>query len=401
MIFNREIRSIITPADKSFLEFFGIEVASDAKGKNALKIATVYACFRILTESVGKIPIKIYKDKKEADHYLNVLLKRKPNPFMTSFNFWSCMEFQRNLRGNAYAYIETRGSKVIALHPIDPTKVTIYIDTIGLTTKAIWYIVDVGNGEYRKVPYDEMLHFKSMSADGIEGIAPLDYLREILENGKSSQSYINKFYKNGMQTKGIIQYVGDLNSEAEKTFRSKFEQMSNGLDNAHRVSLLPIGYQYQPIAQKLVDAQFLENTKLTIQEISSAFGVKLHQINNLERATHSNIEQQQNEFYVDTMQPVLTMYEQEVTSKLLLDKDLEKGFYSKFNIDVILRTDLKTRYEAYRTGIQSGFLLPNEAREKEEMESQDGAGDLVVNGNMIKLKDVGKQYGLKGGENIE
>lgn len=397
MLFRREKRDGFSLTDKTLLDFLGIEISSNVNGKNALKIATVFACFRILTENIGKIPIRIYKDKKSTEHSLAKILKYKPNPFMTAINFWKCIEFQRNLEGNAYAYIDI-GSKgeILGLYPIDPTKVTIYIDTDGIKSKSLWYIVNTGE-ERRKVHYEQMLHFKGMTADGIEGIAPLKYLKEVFETGKSAQSYENKFYKNGMQTKGLIQYVGDLNSKAEENFRNKFEQMSNGLDNAHRVALLPIGYQYQAISQSLADAQFLDNKKLTIQEIASSFGVKMHQINNLERSTFSNMEQQQQEFYVDTLQPILTMYEQEMASKLLNDIEIEQDYYFKFNIDVILRSDIKTRYEAYRTGIQSGFLTPNEARAKEDMEAKDGADDLIVNGNIMKLEQAGIQY-MKGDE---
>jgi HK97 family phage portal protein len=397
LIFRRENRDSYSLADKTLLDFLGIEVESNVNGKNALKIATVYACFRILTENIGKIPIKIYQNKQPTNHYLGKLLKYKPNPYMTAINFWKSIEFQRNLTGNGYAYIDmdSRG-RILGLYPLDSSKVEPYIDKQGLKIKDFWYVVNTGR-ELRKVHHEQMLHFKGLTENGLLGISPLDYLKEIFENGKAAQSYTNKFYKNGMQTKGIIQYVGDLSPKAEENFRNKFEQMANGLENAHRISLLPIGYQYQSISQKLADAQFLENNKMTIQEIASAFGVKMHQINNLERSTFNNMEQQQQEFYIDTLQPILTMYEQELISKLLLDSEIEKDYFLKFNIDVILRSDIKTRYEAYRTGIQSGFLTPNEARAKEDQEPQEGGDELIVNGNMMKLIQAGIQY-MKGGE---
>src|SRR5690606_1029781 len=114
-----------------------------------------------------------------------------------------------------------------------------------------------------------------------------------------------------------------------------------GLKNANRVSLLPVGYQYQPLSLKMTDAQFLENTELTIRQIAAAFGVKMHQLNELSRATHTNVEYQQREFYVDTLMDILTGYEQELSYKLFTDEELNEGYYIKFNVDAILRADQK------------------------------------------------------------
>ena len=142
----------------------------------------------------------------------------------------------------------------------------------------------------------------------------------------------------------------------------------------------------------------LENTELTIRQIAAAFGVKMHQLNELSRATHTNIEEQQREFYVDTLMDILTGYEQELTYKLFTQQELEAGYYVKFNVNAILRADPKTRYEGYRIAIQSGFMTPNEVRELEEMEPLEGGDRLLVNGNMMPVELAGVQYAKKGGE---
>jgi HK97 family phage portal protein len=400
-------REVIDLQDRRLLELLGINIDEiDVSGKNALKEATVYACIRILAEAVAKLPIKIYKDtngiKKATDHYLYNILKLRPNPYMSSEAFFKCMETQRNIYGNSYANIEfdDRG-KVKAIWPIAASKVEIFLDNKELfdSSNRMWYVVNLGNEKVKLKP-DEILHFKGMTFDGITGITPITYLKSLIQNASSGTDYINKFYQNGMQTKGIIQYVGDLDKKAEETFRAKFEQMSNGLKNAHRVSLLPLGYQFQPISLSMADAQFLENNELTIRQIAAAFGIKMHQLNDLDRATHTNIEEQQRQFYVDTLMANLTMYEQEMTYKLLLNSELSEGYYCKFNVDALTRADIKTRYEAYRVAIQGGILTPNEVRAMEERKAEEGGDQLLVNGNMMPISMAGKQY-EKGGGDIE
>lgn len=406
--------------DRRLLEMLGLDVPPgeiNVKGWNALKIDTVYACVRVLSDAISKLPLKTYQEdeqgvQKSVDHYLYPLLKLRPNPYMSASDFWKCIEAQRAF-GNAYANIEfdQKTGRVKALWPIDTARVSVVIDDANIVSGQVanvtgsrtnlWYEIDVGQGEKRKIPAHDMLHFKgSVTINGLVGARPLDYLKLTVENAAASANFINNFFKQGLQVKGLIQYTGNMDENAKRVFREQFESMSSGLKNSHRISLLPIGYSYVPMAMNMADAQFLENTQLTIRQIANAFGVKMHQLNDLSQGTYSNVEQQQLAFYSDTQQPILAGYEQELTYKLFTDRELAAGYYAKFNVDSILRTDLKTRYEAYRTGIQGGFLAPNEARKREDMPPLPGGDRLYANGNFIPLDMAGQQY-TKGGEKAE
>jgi HK97 family phage portal protein len=228
-------------------------------------------------------------------------------------------------------------------------------------------------------------------------MSTIETLKSSIENAKAAGQFLNNSYKNGMQTAGIINYVGDLSPKAEQTFRDNFEQMSSGLKNANRVSLLPIGYQYQPMALKLTDALFLENTRFTLQQLTAAFGIKPHQVNDQSKTSYASSSEANREFYTDTLLSILTEYEQELTYKLFLPQELQQGYYVKFNTDVILRGDPKTRYETYAAGVQNGFLTPNEARKLEELPPQPGGDVLMANGNYVPLTQVGAAY-EKGGK---
>lgn len=375
----------------------------DIRGSKSLKEVTVYTCVKILAETLGKLPLKIYQDsggiRKATDHYLYPLLKLRPNPYMTAIDFWKCLEVQRNIHGNAYAWIDfDRMGKILGFYPFDSTRMQIYVDDVGLLSskQAVWYVfTDLQGGQY-KLQSDEILHFKGLSSNGIAGMSTVETLKGSIENAKAAGQFLNNSYKNGMQTAGIINYVGDLSPAAENTFREKFEQMSSGLKNANRVSLLPIGYQYQSLALKLTDAQFLENTRFTLQQLTAAFGIKPHQVNDQSKTSYASTSEANREFYTDTLLSILTEYEQELTYKLFLPSEITNGYFVKFNADVILRGDLKTRYESYAQGIQNGFLMPNEARAMEEMESALGGDQLIVNGNFVPLTKAGAAY-KKGG----
>lgn len=409
MIFRRDIKAQATDIGglQSLAEWLGLNVDDlNVKGEKALKEITVFTCIKILADTLSKLPFRIYQDnngiKKATDHYLYSLLKLRPNPYMSAANFWNCLETQRNVHGNSYAWIDAdRRGKIIGLYPLKSNNVAIYVDDVGLlnSDNKIWYVVTDNLGKQYKLKSDELLHFRGFTTDGITGLTPVEMLKKTIENAKSASMFLNNSYKNGMQTKGIIQYIGEMSKGAKKTFVENFEDMSNGLKNANKVSMLPIGYQFQPISLKMTDAQFLENTQLTIRQLTAAFGIKLHQVNDLQKASYASTSEANREFYVDTLMSILNMYEQELTYKLFLSQEIIEGIYGKFNADIILRGDKKTRYETYRIGVQAGIDTPNECRALEEKEPKDGGDRLYANGSIIPLEMAGEQYkNKKGGE---
>lgn len=405
---NNEPPKTMSLEDEELLKWLGIETGEiDVKGSKALKEATVYACIDRLSKDIAKLPIKLYQEIngakiKVSDHPLLAKLKLRPNEFMSAYSFRVALETQRNLYGNAYAYIDfDRNGQVRGLYPLHAPDMRIIVDNKNIlpTKQKLWYEYSGFGGIYRFKP-DQILHYKGLTNDGLIGISPIDSLRHVVENSKASQSYINNFFKNGLSAKGIIQYTGDLDAKSEAKLIERFKRTSSGLKNAHKIFAMPLGFQFQALNLTMADAQFLENSELTIRQIAAAFGIKMHQINELSRATYNNAVEQQAEYYKESLLPILTMYEQEDTYKLLLDSEIASGFYLKTNVDAILRTDIKTRYEAHGIAIQSGFLTANEVRDREELPPKEGGDELLINGNMMKIQQAGMQY-LKGGDNDE
>lgn len=390
---------------KEFLENCGLDVNSI--DKNSLKEATYFSCMRIMQDNISKLPLKLFKKtnngiEKCNKHPLLNLLSIRPNRFMSASNFWKYIEFQRNHYGNAVVYIDTdRKGQIKALYPLDFSNLTIYIDNANIlsdiecsninnNTTEVWYVYTDVTGVEHKLRNGEVLHFIGQTQNGVTGLSVADYLKTIVQNNKYAQNYLNNYFKSGLQARGIVQYTADLQDNvAAKRIADRFNKMANGIKNAGKVLPLPLGFTFQPIQQNMADVQFLEINKYTTKQIMNAFGIKSFMLNDLEKSSYANITEQQKDFYISTLQSILNMYEQELNYKLF---GLDSYFYFKFNVDSILRADLKTRYEAYRVGIQGGFLTPNEAREKEDMAGIDGGDKLICNGNMQYLKDVGAYY---------
>lgn len=373
-----------------------------AAGADNLTAATYFACMQIRCNALAKIPFKIYKSDGEGaeqlnDHPLRELIRFRPNPFMTAHDFLWATEFQRLEYGNAFWIYDFSGGKIRAIYPLYSPKVQIIIDDESLfgSRNAVYYLYSGKNGEVF-YPSDKILHFKSFSANGIVGKPVKRYLYDVIMQEKYAQNVVRERYKKGLQDPIIVTYVGDLNDEKKSKIQKKFESIG-GVQNAGKVIPLPSDYDIKTLQTNLVSNQFFELNGLTTRHIANAFGVKSFQLNDMEKSTYSNITEQNKAFYSDTMQNVFTAYEQEMTYKLLSEADRSEGLFIEANADVMLRTDILSRMQAYVTGINGGVLQIAEARRRENLKFIPGTDKLIIgNGAAIPFADLGKQY--NGGE---
>lgn len=400
-LFGREITKDDIDVDKLlespvFRSMFGVNM-----DKKNYKETTLITSLRILSDGISKLPIKVHEGNDTAEnHQLSNLLKLRPNKLMSASTLWKTIEYQRNWYGYSVVAIG-RGvnGKPITLIPLDMDHVETYIDDIDLFKTGdnpMFFMYQQGGIEY-KFSYEDVLYFLGMTKDGIDPMPIRKQLQTLIENASQAQRFTNNYLKNGLHARGVVKYIGDLSEQSQHELQARMTRVSGGIEKAGQLLPLPIGFDYQSISTSLKDSQFVELQGLSERQIASAFGVKMHQLNSLERSTHTNIEHQQKEFYMDTLQPILTGYEQELSYKLLTEKEISEGFFIRFNVDAMLRSSLKERYEAYGVGIQNAVLEPDEARAKENLPPRPGGNRLYFNGNMLPIEMAGQQYS-KGGE---
>lgn len=194
-----------------------------------------------------------------------------------------------------------------------------------------------------------------------------------------------------------MEYLGDFSDALKIKIKKRFAELG-GAKNAGKVIPIPTEFKVSSLETNLVNKQFFELQGLTTRQIANGFGIKGFQLNDMEKSTYNNIEQQNRAFYSETLQNVLTEYEQEVEYKMISEADRKAGFYPKFNADVILQSDPETRMKVYESAIKNGWRSRAEVREKEDLPYKPGTDGLTVdNGACIPLEDLGKQY-VKGGE---
>lgn len=382
------------------LSFLGVHRGADAAAMNE---AVYFACCKVLSESVGKLPFKIQQftpDKgirvaREHDYYRT--LNERPNRYMTASTFWSTMELCRNHYGNAYAWIDHRNPNRPQLWPIDPTAVQVWYDDAKQLSDApdVYYRVNTREG-VRILGSEEVLHFKSHNTlDGLVGISVREQLATTIQGNAKAQEYINKLYESGMTAKAVLQYTGNLNDANKEALTRGMEAYAKGKlkdKGIENIIPVPFGMQLTPLNLKLADSQFLEIKQYTALQIASAFGVKPYQVGDYTKSSYASAEAQQLSFLVDTLLYIVKGYEEEVGYKILADEQVAAGYHGKFNTSVILRADQQTQIATLSQAVSSFLMTPNEARERIDLPSKPGGDQLLGNGASIPVQLAGSQY---------
>ena len=361
--------------------------------QSAIQLSTVYACVRVISETIASLPLGIYEtvndgNEKATDHPLYRLLHDEPNSEMTSFVFREVMLAHLLLYGNSYSQIIRSGkNQVIGLYPLLPDHMDVDRDSKGNLT----YTYTTSDGKTVSIKPRDVLHIPGLGFDGVMGYSPIALEKNAIGLGIASEEYGSKFFSNGARPSGILTHPNTVKNP--KALRESWNSAYGGSSNSNRVAILEEGMKFEPIAIPNNEAQFLETRKFQVDEICRIFRVPPHLVGNLEHATFSNIEHQSIDFAVHTIRPWLVRIEQAMNRALRSEQ--EKGrFFVQFNIDGLMRGDYKSRMEGYAIGRQNGWLSANDIRALENQNpipADQGGDAYLVNGNMISISTAMKQ----------
>ena len=380
---------------------FGRTVAGQSVNeRSALQMSAVYACVRILAESIASLPLHFYKyndaggKEKAVDHPLYWLLHDEPNPEMSSFSFRETLRTHLLLWGNAYAQIVRNGrGEVIALYPLMPDRMTVDRDARGRIyyeyTRSDSDANTLGKKSSVILLPEDVFHIPGLGFDGLVGYSPIAMAKQAIGMGLACDEFGAAFFQNGAQPGGVLEHPNVLKDP--KRVRESWNAIYQGSRNAHRIAVLEEGMTYKPISISPEQAQFLETRKFQIDEIARIFRVPPHMIGDLEKSSFSNIEQQSLEFVKYTLAPWISRWEQAIQRSLLLMSERTR-YFARFNVEGLLRGDYQSRMNGYAVARQNGWMSANDIRELESLDmipDEQGGNLYLINGNMTKLEDAG------------
>lgn len=336
--------------------------------EGALTYGAFWRAITLISGTVAKLPFSVRRNlepigsEPDKKHPAYRLLRRGPNEEMTAFAFKQTLQSHALTHGNGFAYIQRRADGwPTELWPLNPDRT--YPVREG---KRLWYVHELQGGDSRKLPSQDVLHVKGLSFDGLEGYSLLSRARESIGSALAMQSFSAVFFRNNARPNVVLKHPGRLNSEARRNVRESWERMYAGLDNSHRAAILEEGLTLDQLSINAAEAQLIESKQFTLTDLANWTGLPPHKLGAMTNVSYGSLEQENQAFLDDAIDPWLVRWEEECDAKLLSsyqrDRETHGCCFDRFPL---VRADLQQRGEYYVKAITNGWLSPDEVRHRE------------------------------------
>lgn len=339
---------------------------------SALSISAVYRAIELISSSVAVLPIKVLINNDEGKnelktHPVNLLFNdRNTNNLISKFTLIKLLVQSVLMRGNGFCYIERASDGTpIRLRYLEANDVNIVYDNKRST---LYYDVPLIN---KRVQPNDMIHLLMHSFDGIKGIGVLQNAARSVNIAQASENAAKNFFGNGMNLSGILQVQGPVSQKQREEIRQAWTETYVG-DSAG-LAILQGNMTYQPVQQNNKDSQMLESRQYSVQDIARFFGINPVLLGDLSKTSYSTLEAIQNDFLVHTLQPYITMIENEFNRKLL--KVNEDNLTITLETNEILRVNKDAQATYYTSLLNSAVLSINEVRKELGYNGIGEAGD--------------------------
>jgi len=354
---TRAVQSLpwgVWPGDSAVAPWSNVRVDNE----NALRLLTVYGCNRFICEGISTLPVDVFRDTADGpQEAAKPSWLEQPTPELDRVSWLTQVLTSLLLDGNAYCRKGFDGGNLVELTPLNPA--------------AVKPVRERGRKLFRVNGVDvdgfEILHIPAVMFPGSdEGLSPVEAARQTIGKGLSTEEFAARFISGGLNIPGVIETPQDLNDEQAKAMANTFSRRHSGPRKSSLPAVLTNGAKWQSTGVTNEQAQFLETQQFTAAQICAflflidptEFGVSMDKGSSV---TYANLEQRNARKVQVTFLPWIIRIEHALSALIR-----QMSRYVKFNVAGLLRGDLKTRYESYAIGIESKFLLPNEARELED-----------------------------------
>jgi len=369
-------------------EWFGTSSSGKVvTADKAIQLSAVWACVRLLSESISTLPLKIYvrqpdgSRKAATDHPAYSILCRRPNSEMTPSRFMLMVVASICLRGNAFIEKKFIANRLVSLVPLLPQNMVVK----RLTTGALEYKY-TENGNERVIPVKNIMHIRGFGLDGVCGMMPMKTGRDVIGSAMAVEESAAKIFEQGLQSSGFLSAENALTDEQRERLRGYMASFT-GSKNAGKIMVLEGGLKYQGVTMNPEDAQMLESRAFSIEEICRWFRVPPYMVGHTTKQSSwaSSLEGMNLLFLTHTLRPLLVNIEQEI-GRCLLDSDDE--VFAEFSVEGLLRADSAGRAAYYTSALQNGWMSRNDVRRLENMPPIEGGDIYTVQLNLTQLKNL-------------
>ena len=371
---SQYIEPLIPPRPLYGISNAGVYVDADS----ALRISAVYACVRLLGDTISSLPMGAYVRRgRNRISYSAVYGNQpewvnKPNPESTRLEFLEQIITSLHLHGNAYILtLRDEDGVVQELYCLNPNDVRIFRPDPGAP---LVYEYKNEFENYSKIlTSDQILHIPMMKVPGsYYGLSPIGACRMSVGIAMASDTYASSYFGNAANPAGVIEVEGELTPDQAGDIARNWNVNHSGPYMSGKVGILSGGAQFKPLSLNAEDAQLIETRRFNVEDIARIFRCPLSLLGHPTQGamSYASVEAQNLSFVQHSLRPLLERLEQAL-SPLLPEAD---GFI-RFNLDALLRGTTIERFDAYTKGLREGFLSLNDVRSIEDMSSIGEAGD--------------------------
>lgn len=356
----------------------------------ALQFSPFWASVRVISGTLASLPFLVYERKNNGKervpkHATFDLLHNRANPYIDGITFREVLQAHALTFGNGYAEIQRNGrGQPVGLWPLLPDRTWRRIADDGTP----FYELRMLDGPTVLLLDENVLHIKGLGFDGYTGYNVVQMQKETIGYGIAVKEYAGRFYSNDATPSGVLEHPESLSQTAVENLYSSWNNRHQGLNSSRRLQILEEGMKYNPIAMSPAEAQSLDVQKYTVDDCARIFNIPPHKIASMERATFSNIEEQNLDFVSSTMMYWFRKWEQECDYKLF--NEAERGkLFCEILADGLLRGKAEQRATSYSQGRQWGWLSVNDIRKLENMNSIGPDGDIYL--EPLNMKEAGTE----------
>lgn len=342
----------------------------------ALRVSTVSACSRVISEGVAQMPGNVYERIGErrrrvaAEHPVHHVLHSAPNEWQTPFEWREGTVVHAALTGDAYSFINRVDGEVRELLPLVSTLVEV-------TQQADWrlaYKVRMpSSGEILMLRRDQVMHLRGPSWNGFTGRMAVREAREAIGLAMATEETHERLFANGARPGGLLTTATMLNEQQQRELREQWERVQGGIENLWKTAIIGGGLEWKPMAMTGVDNQHIETRRFQIEEICRFFRVFPMLVMQADKtATFASAEQFFLAHLVHTLDPWAARLEQAADRDLLTPAERRGGLYVKLNRNALLRGSVRDRAQFYKDMYSIGVYSSNDIRALEDEDERDG-----------------------------
>lgn len=383
---NRNLENPTAPVSANdFLQIMGWGDLYASSGvtvnvDTALGVPAVWAAVNFISGTIAGLPLHVYRKdadggRSKVENDLSLILHDVINEDMSSFE-WRKYSFEQVLTGGrAVTYIERNAlGQIVNLYPLDPTKVRVERLIDGRK------IYRVNSRVYEA---SEVLDLPFMlKANMTDARGPIAQNKDAIGMAIAASRYGSKAFQSGGVPPAVLQGPFQSGAAANRASEDVAATTAKLAREGRPIMALPLGHELKTIGFTPENMQLLELQRFSIEQIARIYSLPPVFLQDLTHGTFSNTEQQDLHFVKHTVKRWVEQFEQEMNLKFF---GRGSDFYVEFNVDGLLRGDLKSRMEAYATSIQNGIRTPNEVRAIENMEAMPNGDDLLIQGATVPL----------------